>query len=51
MSVVSQITGDVNKGVAVIDVLFVVGFILLEKSTQERGKHVEEKEEIGEVIA
>ena len=51
MSVVSQITGDVNKGVAVIAVLFVVGFILLEKSTQERGKHVEEKEEIGEVIA
>lgn len=36
MSIVSQITGDVNKGVGVIAILFVIGFLLFRKSVSIR---------------
>ena len=48
MSVVSQITGDVNKGVFVISLLFIVGFVLFKKSSEERDRFKQEKDQVEE---
>ena len=39
VSVVSQLTGDINKGVGMIAVLFVIGMILFRKAAAVSARH------------
>ena len=39
VSVVSQLTGDINKGVGMIAVLFVIGMILFRKAVAVSARH------------
>ena len=49
VSVVSQLTGDVNKGVGMIAVFFVIGIILFRATVKLDNKSSEKKEEKEEI--